>query len=152
MSKVLKLKPTDIAVLTATEGNDEGEAQELPPPANDSLAELLRIAHARHEAEVKADDKNKAEVDRLIGRLIQINADKREMYRAHAEARLERQAHNTAQGQVEADARDAVLEHEGQVLFQIRQLLYGKYTQPIFLPGEQRPTITPKVKKRRWWK
>lgn len=151
MNKVLKMKPIDQAVLTATEGNDEGIAQPLPPPANDSLAELLRIAHARHEAEALADEKNKAEVDRLIGRLIQINEDKRTMYRAHAEARLERQAHNTAQGQVEADERDALLEEDGKVLFQIRQLLYGKYTQPIFLPrDEQRQSARPR--KRSLWR
>lgn len=123
------------------------------PRTNDaSIAEVLRAAHARMEAETAADEKNKAEVDALIAKLIEINARKREIHRVHAEARIERQADAAAQEQVEADSRDAVLEQEGKVLFQIRQKLYGKYTLPIFLPGEQRPTVTPKAKKRRWWK
>lgn len=150
MSKVLKLKPIDQAVLTATEGNGEGEGQKvdmLMPAPIDTVAQAFHALRVKLEVE----HENKHEVRALIKQLILLNRDKKEMYRRQAEARMERQAHNTAQGQVEADEREALIDKEHAILFDIMAKSEGIHPGPISLAGE-RPAAPPRPRKRRWWK
>lgn len=152
MNKVLKMKPIDQAVLTATEGNGEGVGQELPkadmfmsPPGGSSVAQALHALQVKLEVE----DENKAEVRALIKQLILLNRDKKETYRRHAEARMERQAHNAAQGQIEADEREALIDREHGILFDIMAKSEGIHPGPISLAGE-RPPAPPRRKRSLW--
>lgn len=152
MNKAALKNPTDKAVLSVVETHTTN----LPETEDRPIAEILRAAHARMEAEDEADQRNKAELDDLVGRLIVINERKRQAYKDHAAARLQRQVDAAAMAQAEDDEREAIYAEEGDVLFKMRQKLYGKYTLPIFLPGEYRPGAesVPKTapRKRKWWK
>jgi hypothetical protein len=127
MDRQPKMKPLEI-VLNA--------AQELPPAEQPrivgNVADALRALHGTWETETK----NKAEVDELIRQLLTLNSEKKEAYRRHAEARIERNAHNTAQAQVEADEREALIDKERDVMMRIGGKLRGIHPHPIALAGQ----------------
>lgn len=122
-----------------------------PDPEDNSHRALdgLRGSLERVAAAAEADARNKAEIDSLVAELIDLNREKKATYRRHAEQRLERQADNAAQSQVEADERETLIDKELDVYYRMQGKLKGIHPSKIMLPGmSQAPSPSAPRRKR----